>query len=264
MKYDGTNIEAVLEAHKRWIKKSKGWTEDDRADFTRADLGGEILRGVDLERANLRDANLTCAYLTNANLEGANLTCADLSGADLSGADLEMADLKCADLRGVYLANANLRDADLDKADLKWADLTNADLTDAYLTTADLTGADLRNAKNIPYIPMTCPDTGAFVAWKACASDWGRVIVKLLIPEDAKRISATGRKCRADKAIVQEIQTVAGERLENVDARSMFDPNFTYSVGKTVTPREPFCENRWQECESGIHFYINRQEAVDY
>ena len=25
-----------------------------------------------------------------------------------------------------------------------------------------------------------------------------------------------------------------------------------------------FCENRWNECAPGIHFFINRQEAINY
>ena len=111
---------------------------------------------------------------------------------------------------------------------------------------------------------MTCPDTGAFVAWKQCQTSDGLVIVKLLIPEDAKRSSGTGRKCRADKAVVLEIQDMAGEALEGVVARSSYDPLFIYEVGKTVEPREPFDGCRWNECGSGIHFFINRQEAVNY
>ena len=179
MKYNGTNLKEVLEAHKRWIEESEGWTEEDRADLRRADLTGAYLNGADLRRA---------------------------------------------DLNGAYLNGAN----------------------------------------NVPYVPFACPDSGAFTAWKACASEEGRVIVKLLIPEDAKRLSSTGRKCRASKAEVLEIQTLNGKPLENVNAWSMYDTNFTYEVGKTVEPKEPFCDNRWQECESGIHFFINRQEAVNY
>ena len=111
---------------------------------------------------------------------------------------------------------------------------------------------------------MACPDTGTFVAWKQCQTSDSLVIVKLLIPEDAKRSSGTGRKCRSDKAVVLEIQDMDGEALEGVVARSIFDSLFTYEVGKTVEPREPFDDCRWNECGSGIHFFINRQEAVNY
>ena len=198
------------------------------------------------------------------DVEGWKNMRADLRGANLGGADLGGANLGRADLRGADLWRADLGGANLGRANLGGADLGGADLRGANLGGADLRGANLGGARNVPFIPMTCPDTGAFVAWKKCQTSDSLVIVKLLIPEDAKRSSGTGRKCRADKAVVLEIQDMAGEALEGVVARSSYDPLFTYEVGKTVEPREPFDGCRWNECGSGIHFFINRQEAVNY
>ena len=166
----------------------------------------------------------------------------------------ERADLRGADLRDADLRGADLRDADLRDADLRDADLRGADLRDAVLCVADL-----RGAKNAPFIPMTCPDSGSFTAWKKA----GGLIVKLLIPEDARRSSATGRKCRCDKAQVIAIETIDGEPADTKIVNSDYVNSFVYEVGKTVT--EPnFCEDRFKECAPGIHFFINRQEAVDY
>ena len=149
--------------------------------------------------------------------------------------------------------------ADLRGADLCGADLRVADLYGANLRGADLYGADLRGAENVPFIPMTCPDAGSFTAWKKAHGH----IVKLLIPEYARRSSATGRKCRCDKAIVVAIETVSGEPAELDEIASDYNGTFIYKVGETVT--EPnFCEDRFKECAEGIHFFINRQEAVDY
>jgi hypothetical protein len=78
-------------------------------------------------------------------------------------------------------------------------------------------------------------------------------ICELSIPADAKRSNATGRKCRCDHATV-----VSGEGV------SQHDPSFGYSPGFVVTPREPFDEDRWNECGSGIHFFITREEAEAY
>jgi hypothetical protein len=80
-----------------------------------------------------------------------------------------------------------------------------------------------------------------------------RVICKLLIPAAAKRSNATGRKCRAEYAVVLE-----GEGV------SEHDSSFKYKVGQTVRPTKPFDENRFLECASGIHFFITRQEAEDF
>ena len=87
--------------------------------------------------------------------------------------------------------------------------------------------------------------------------------MKLLIPDDARRSSATSRKCRCDKAIVLAIETVSGEPSGLDEIASDYNGSFIYKVGETVT--EPnFCEDRFKECAEGIHFFINRQEAVEY
>ena len=124
---------------------------------------------------------------------------------------------------------------------------------------AYLSRADLREAENVPYIPYACPDFGMFIGFKKASG----YIVVLEIPEDAKRLSATGRKCRCDKAKVLEIQNIDGTKANVTKVASDYDPNFVYGVGKTVSV-DNFCEDRWEECSPGIHFFINRQEAVNY
>ena len=124
---------------------------------------------------------------------------------------------------------------------------------------ADLRGADLREAENVPYIPYACPDFGMFIGFKKASG----YIVVLEIPEDAKRLSATGRKCRCNKAKVIEIQNIDGTKANVTKVASDYDSDFVYEVGKTVSV-DNFCEDRWEECSSGIHFFINRQESVNY
>ena len=166
------------------------------------------------------------------------------------------------DCDGWEAMRANLCGANLRGANLCEADLYGADLCEADLRGANLYGADLRGAENVPYIPIACPDAGSFTAWKKDGT--GKLIIKLLIPEDAKRLSATGRKCRCDKAQVLAIENLDGTPSGEVETYSANDRSFVYKVGETVTPKEAFCEDRWQECSSGIHFFINRQEAVEY
>lgn len=188
----------------------------------------------------------------------ANLSCANLSEANLHSTDLRGADLICANLSGANLIGARLSYANLRGADLHCADLREANLRCADLRCADLRGACLRGAKNVPYIPYACPDFGTFTGFKKASG----YIVVLEIPEDAKRSSATGRKCRCDKAKVLEIQNIDGTKADTTKVKSDYDSKFVYEVGKTVSA--DFCEDRWEECSSGIHFFINRQEAVDY
>ena len=194
-----------------------------------------------------------------ANLSGANLSDADLQGANLRGADLRGAYLRDADLRDAHLRGAYLQGADLRRANLSDANLSGANLSDAYLRDAYLRGAYLHGAKNVPFIPYACPDFGMFIGYKKASG----YIVELEIPEDAKRLSATTRKCRCDKAKVLRIlnvdRTVAGVK----EVKSDRDRSFIYNVGDVVSV-DDFDDDRWNECSTGIHFFINFQEAVNY
>ena len=171
-------------------------------------------------------------------------------------------------LLGAYLRYADLRDADLRDADLRGADLRGADLFRADLRGADLRGADLRGA-NLSELTVAqtsiLPDEGDIIGWKkALALDGAPIIVKLLIPSDAKRSNSTGRKCRANKARILDLQDRQGNSLPpDTTAYSSFDPDFTYKKGETVHV-EDFDTNRWNECAPGIHFFITRIEAVKY
>ena len=202
------------------------------------------------------------ADLWNANLSGADLRSADLSGADLGGADLGGADLGGADLRDANLWNADLRSANLRSANLWDADLSGADLRDAnlkyaILEGANLSGADLCDAKINFHI--ACPEKGSFIAFKKA----GCYIIELFIPSNAKRCSATSRKCRCSKAKVISITTPSGDKTNITEVHSNYDPNFIYKLGEYVEVKN-FDDNRWNECSTGIHFFVTRQEAVEY
>lgn len=273
----------ILEQHKKWLNN-----EDDGicANLRGADLRDAILRytylsGADLRGVDLRGANLRGAILDGTDLRGADLRDANLCDADLSGANLRGANLRRVNLDGAYLVKANLtrailssaymwgadlRDAILVDADLRYAILRYADLRDADLTQANLRNADLCDAQNLPELPWTIivPETGSFVGWKKVCAHGMSVIIKLEILADAKRCNATGRKCRCSAAKVLEIQKLDGTPagLDSVTNTS-YTPHVTYKVGETVLP-DRFDDDRWNECSHGIHFFIMRQEAVDY
>ena len=237
-------LSTILENHKHWINEDcEGW------ENMKANLCGADLRYADLRGADLRDANLRNANLRDANLRGADLRDANLRNADLRGADLRDANLCCA-----YLRDANLCDAYLCDAYLCGSDLCGSDLR-----YANLRGADLRGVKNLPFIPYACPDTGSFIGYKKASN----MIIKLEITEDAKRTSATSRKCRCNKAKVLGIYDYNHNLLEDKEVASDRDKDFIYRVGEVAEVKD-FDEDRWNECSTGIHFFINFQEAVKY
>ena len=209
----------------------------------------------------LNDKGGECADLSGADLRGVDLYNIDLRCANLNSADLNSADLRCANLRGVDLSGANLNSANLSGASLYSANLRGASLYNANLYSSNLNNANLNNVKTNMYTigyNLACSEEGSFIGYKKA----GKYIVKLLIMEDSKRNSATTLKCRCDKAKVLDIEEIGtGEKVESTP--SDYDINFVYKVGEIVKI-DDFDENRWNECSSGIHFFMNKQNAIQY
>ena len=230
------DIKAILDKHLKWLKAEEGGK--------RANLSGASLYGASLSGANLSRANLSGASLYGADLSGASLYGASLSGASLYGANLSGANLSGADLSGASLSRANL----------SGASLSGASLSGASLSRANLFGA--KKFKELEYLFISytsiCPE-GTIIGWKKCKDN---IIVKLEIPAEAKRSNATGRKCRAEYAKVLE---VIGAEV----GISQHDGKTKYKVGETIHS-DKWDDNRWEECSSGIHFFITRLEAENY
>ena len=173
----------------------------------------------------------------------AEIDCADDTATSIKiGLAVKWAIKSRADLSGANLSGANL----------SGADLSGADLSRAYLSGADLSGADLSRAKDAEFAIASTrilPD-GDLIGWKKCKNN---IIVKLRIPEAAKRSHAFGRKCRAEYADV--IEVIGGEV-----GYAQHDGKTKYKTGQRVTP-DKWCENWQDECSNGIHFYITRLEA---
>ena len=151
-----------------------------------------------------------------------------------------------------------------ERADLSWADLSRANLSGANLSWADLSGANLSGAKIEidllnKFFPITCPEYGAFTAWKKA----GDKIIKLMVEENAKRSSAYGRKCRCSAALCLAIENLDGTDSGLTEITSDYDSSFVYRIGE-VASVENFDEDRRNECAPGVHFFITRQEAVEY
>ena len=226
---NGKTLNEILENHNHYLRR---------------DVKGLGSMRANLSRANLSDSNLRYANLSRANLRGANLRDADLRNANLDGANFRDADLRDADLRYANLSGANLRDADLRNANIDGANFRDA---------------DLRDAKNIPYIPLECPSEGSFIGWKKI----NKILIKLEIPEDARRSSATTKKCRCDKAKVLGFYDLNSTEL-NIDKIINNSYNTCEYIKCEMVYPDSFDEDRWNECSHGIHFFINKQDAINY
>ena len=187
----------------------------------------------------------TILFETDAENIGAAVAAAVAAKINLSGAYLSGANLSRANLSGAYLSGADLSGANLSGANLSGADLSGAYLSRAYLSGAYLSGAYL---KKLLAVRTIVPD-GDLIGWKKLCDG---VICKLQIPAKAKRVGGLiGRKCRAEFAVVLEGN---GKSQHN---------GMEYKVGETVKP-DTYDPNPLVECSNGIHFFISKQEAIDY
>lgn len=208
---------------------------------------------------NLIDANCSvfenCLFIDvcfqNCNLSHTSFRGCIFHGCSFIGCDLSKAHFS----RSSNIVNSSFRKCDFDRIELP------------ELFIPD----EISISENVPYIPMVCPDEGEFIGYKkAWAIDNGMrypVLITLRIPADARRSSGFGRKCRCDKATVVKMEWLSPEAHSHPEvpmARSTFDEHFIYTEGKEVKPRNGFCEDRWDVCSGGIHFFMNKQEAIDY
>ena len=118
---------------------------------------------------------------------------------------------------------------------------------------------------------MECPETGSFIGYKVVVKTKDPItnrsdlcILKLEIPEDAKRISTVGTKCRCDKAKVLEAYDFCECKDSLKDEfYSIFDRSFKYHIGKMVSV-DNFDDNKENECSFGIHFFMTEDDVLKY
>ena len=141
---------------------------------------------------------------------------------------------------GIYAAREALQKAFKAKADLSCA----------YLSGAYLSGAE--DAKTAIAKTRILPQ-GSLIVWKKA----GGKLVKMRVPEEAKRCHAFGRKCRAEYVDVLEVE---GGGIAVTDQHG---PRTEYEAGKRVVA-DKWDENFQNECSNGIHFFITREEAAEW
>lgn len=176
---------------------------------------------------------------------------------------------KC-DLMYAYFGKCTFEDVKFVKCNCQGVNYYNAQFTNTVFLKCNMENtylmcSNFNDAMVCPSIKMKCPETGSFIGYKICTSIEGsRALVKLEIPEDAKRLSGTSKKCRCDKAKVVDITIIStGDKINM--AKNEFYPmrQLNYVIGEYVYA-DSFDENRWNCCTHGIHFFMDKDDAIMY
>lgn len=221
-------------------------TDFSYADFYRKDVSGADFFGANLFSANFREAIADGCDFSETNLNNSNFDNAVASRSNFYGASLRM---------------SSFFRTKLDRTNFGWADLSNSDLLEADIRKSTLCGACLSQAKNVPYIPTWLP-VESFIGWVKVVGETESYIVKIKILNDSKRFRGVGDICRCDKALVLEIQDPEGNKLD-IDEIEYHDKYATlvFKVWE-VTECEDWYPGRWNDCKSGITFFVDRESAV--
>ena len=241
----------VPSENKRKIENEKELKKilDSRSGAEQLDLQETIFKELDLSKWDMQNINFRRASFYNCNLKGTNFTGSMMDHVAFYDCEIKNAILKNCKLRG-----ASFRGNDMEGIDLAGANIYAAVLEDATNQDKVIYNEETR------WYEMSCPNEGPFIAWKCCTE---LRVVMMLVPADAKRCMATMETGRVSKVKVLSIKSI--DESKSYDwAQSTVDPDFYYETGKWLEPANGFQEDRWKDSSEGIHFFLDRQQCVDY
>lgn len=272
---DNYTLKEIIERHEKYLY--------DGLNNMKADLSDANLRFADLSKVNLRDANFSGADLTGANFDDAHLADANFShanlhhtsfyGSFLASADFSYSTIMLSDFNSTHLNYANFNHSIIKHTNFSGADLTGVDFTKAKGSLLDYRKGKILKESIIGY--KLC------ISKKHKCINMNYPIVKLEIPKGAVVFSINGNKCRTNKAKVIDIEGfdiiydryypedlvkyLIDKERQNYPRAYNIDSAFylSYYIGDEININD-FDLRYNQECSTGIHFFMTREEAIEY
>ena len=227
-------------------------------NFANMDLRGWSFKGQNLSGANFEGADLEGACFIDAILVSTNFEGASLKNTDFSCANAWDANFNNTNCKDALFLSANLTEASFEGADLDGASFVQANLTEANLQDTNIITAEFDNTVGI--YPV-CPTHGSFTGWTIVENEEQEFIAMLSIPAYARRNSGTTRKCRADTAVVVDIQSLEGEHVAALVTKLKYR-NIKFTVGESVHDNH-FEADRFKVSSTDLYFYITEEEALE-
>ena len=251
-------------------------------------VSGRTIESLKLAHGFLSESNFKLSSVIQCKFEDMHIYDSDFENASFMGTafvaystvvdcNFKGADFYSTDMDHVKFSGCDFRDCQFDSARFWKVSFRDCIFNDAFFINCSFIDCSFENCSTaisgvhacsgFPYVPMACPEEGEFIGYKKVCLDMSRLssgIVKLRIPADAKRSSAGGRKCRCSHAYVEGIYTLSGEPLKVVGYSAYSSRGkIAYEPGKMVYA-DTWDDDRWNTCSHGIHFFLNRVEAVNY
>ena len=262
-------MDKIIEDHQHWLKEDcEGW-ENMRCILNDAEIEDLHIIGADLRSAIFDDCWISNTMFDDSDLSNSLFRFASFNDCSFVNTYVSCAFFINSVFRYSNLSNIKANGASFNKTMFEHVNMKGAYFTFSSFVKVKLDDSEIADAYSLPDVPLACPSSGSFIGWKkvlifnhSSRRITSTAIAKLEIPEDAKRSSEFSNKCRCDKAKVISIESPDGTCFHQ-EAVSYRDRSFIYKVGETVSVPD-FDECRWHECASGIHFFIDKQAAIDY
>lgn len=210
-----------------------------------------------LNKLIFKDISFTYAYLPVLSFAESVFMNCDFFCADFSYCNFVNCKFKDCTFHHSLLRKIKFNKCYGDNVDFSGAQLVDSIWKDNSFTNIKFDNASLSGAVLPDEIESQIPNCpgGDLIGWKKLTNS----ICKILIPAQAARSRATSNKCRAEFAKVLKFYPDC-----ITEDKSLYNPNFLYEINQTVRPTYRFNRNRWEECTSGIHFFLTRKEAEAY
>ncbi len=199
--------------------------------------------------------NLTNCTLRYCSFNYCNMKIKSFIGCTFVGTDFNLCDISSS-----FISKCSMSDVIFKCSDLSFTVFNDVDGKYTHFYSCDMDRCSAINSNII--FPRHVPSEGSFIAWKKAKAVDEAVIIKLRIPEDAKRF-CVNNKCRANKVEVLGFETLDGEKLpDDTIVHSFWDSLFKYHTGLIEVCN--FNDDPQVECGRGIHFFLSRDDAVNY
>lgn len=222
----------------------------------------EITENVDVEESHFATFNFIGGKLKTFQFKECHIHSLDLSNQDSSS----IVKLKVDQIyiRSSFIDHATFLSDHIKEINVRTSMLNRSVTYDSKLPK-------IFSERSVGFIPtqqhltlykkakVVCKDTGNRI---------DEVIVKLEVPDDAKRVYCDYGKIRVSKAVTVGFYKLNGKPYNLNTKRghivvAQYGTGYEYEIGKTQKPTEAF-DSTFGRCGSGIHGFESFHEAVDY
>ena len=201
--------------------------------------------------------------ITESRFIGANLRETRFIGIDISWVGFSLANLSTSVFDRCYFNEVSFRGANLVDAVFINCKFKDCDFTAANLYNTRFTACNLPLKEYMKGKVLTEDIIGYKGIRQRQPSHIGMAIATLKIPKGAMVFSINGDKCRTNKAIVLDISSVYNPEKKKYDRGRSIHNGMSYYVGDEFTIHNFDCQYN-KECSTGIHFFMSREEAINY